>query len=68
MAGENKVDWRTFQVARSSLRPVAEDLGGSDFVTEWQAAPDEAVLGQGPRLPVSPAVRPPLTARPEVSG
>ena len=69
MAGENKVDRRTFQVARSSLRPVAEDIGGSDFVTECQAAPDGALLGQGPRLPViGPSVRPSFGARPEVRG
>ena len=67
MAGEVKVDRRTFQVARSSLS--AEDLGGSDFVTEWQAAPDGALLGQGPRLPViGPSVRPSSGARPEVRG
>jgi hypothetical protein len=69
MAGENKVDRRTFQVARSSLRPVAEDLGGSDFVRECQAAPDGALLGQGPRLPLlGPTLLPSSGVRPEVWG
>ena len=69
MAGEVKVDGRTPQVVRSSLRPVAEDLGGTDFVTEWQTAPDEALLGQVLRLPViGPTVRPSFEARPEVWG
>ena len=70
MAREVKVDGRTPQVVWSSLRPIAEDLGATDFVTEWQAAPEEALLGQGPhRSPViGPIVRRPFEARPEIWG
>ena len=61
MVGKVNVDGRRLQVVRSLLRPVVEDLRGTDFVTDWQGAPDEALLGQIPRLPViGPTVRPPF--------
>ena len=69
MAGEVKVDGRTRQVVRSSLWPVAEDFGGTEFVTVWKAAPYEGLLGQPPRLPViAPTLGPSSGARPEVWG
>ncbi len=53
MAGKVEADVRTLHVVRGSLRTVAGGiLDGSDFFTEWQAAPDEALLGQGPPLAV----------------